>query len=102
MSKTATRDPLPGEWPAEDLEYLNQCPLCGSPERTQLHDSLRDKVFFSAPGIWALWQCKSCRVGYLDPRPVPSAIGRAYGSYYTHGAEQSEMTASKPWWPVIK
>jgi SAM-dependent methyltransferase len=49
-----------------------------------LYDNLRDKIFFSAPGVWKMWRCGSCEVGYLDPRPTIESIGRAYANYYTH------------------
>jgi SAM-dependent methyltransferase len=77
---------LPGEWPAADLERVTACPVCGHERRAVLHDGLRDLVFQAAPGTWRLVRCAGCASAYLDPRPTPESIGRAYGSYYTHGA----------------
>jgi 2-polyprenyl-3-methyl-5-hydroxy-6-metoxy-1,4-benzoquinol methylase len=72
-------------WPADGLEFLSQCPVCRSSERKLLHEKLRDQVFFCAPGEWTLFQCEKCGSGYLNPRPNPKTIGKAYASYFTHG-----------------
>ena len=85
VNESAHRAPPPGDWPAEDLEELGRCPVCGVTERSLLYDNLHDKIFFSAPGVWKMWRCEGCGVGYLDPRPTVESIGRAYASYYTHG-----------------
>lgn len=74
-------------WPADGLEHLGRCPVCGSSARTLLHEKLEDKVFFCAPGTWSMWRCDDCRSGYLDPRPTVDAIGQAYTAYYTHEAK---------------
>lgn len=79
----------PGDWPPEDMENLGQCPICKSTDRFMLYDQLIDKIFFSAPGIWKMWRCENCGVGYLDPRPTVESIGRAYTNYYTHGDWQT-------------
>jgi 2-polyprenyl-3-methyl-5-hydroxy-6-metoxy-1,4-benzoquinol methylase len=72
------------EWPSHDLERIGHCPVCASAERRLRHEILTDLVFRSAPGRWRLFQCAGCGAAYLDPRPTPSAIGRAYAEYYTH------------------
>jgi SAM-dependent methyltransferase len=74
-------------WPAEELEPVSRCPACGASERTLLHDGLRDRTFFSAPGRWRLVRCERCRSAYLDPRPTEESMGRAYRSYFTHGED---------------
>lgn len=71
-------------WPESDLEHLGKCPLCASPDRTVIYVGLRDRVFRSASGQWTLHKCASCACLYLDPRPIQSAIGRAYTKYFTH------------------
>lgn len=71
-------------WPANELESVVTCPVCDSAERTVLHDKLIDNVFFVAPGKWTLHRCIQCDSAYLDPRPNPESIGKAYGTYYTH------------------
>jgi SAM-dependent methyltransferase len=88
------RMPPPGDWPTEDLEELGQCPVCGVAERFLLYDNLRDKIFFSAPGVWKMWRCGGCGGGYLDPRPTVESIGRAYAHYYTHGDWQARCGLS--------
>ncbi|MDA8378541.1 MAG: class I SAM-dependent methyltransferase [Planctomycetia bacterium] len=89
VNESAHRAPPPGDWPAEDLEDLGRCPACGAAERSLLYDNLRDKIFFSAPGVWKMWRCGGCGAGYLDPRPTVESIGRAYAHYYTHGDWQA-------------
>lgn len=73
-----------GEWPAADLERVAACPLCGGSERAPLHAGLHDNVLHCAPGAWELWCCGGCGAAWLDPRPTPESIGRAYAGYYTH------------------
>jgi SAM-dependent methyltransferase len=83
VQQTAPR-PAPGEWPADGLERVERCPVCGEAGRRLLYDGLRDRVFFCAPGTWSLFRCAGCGSAYLDPRPTPDHIGLAYESYYTH------------------
>lgn len=73
------------EWPQDELEFINECPLCRAKERAILYTMLTDRVFFCAPGKWTLYRCKACQCGYLDPRPTPNSIGLAYKKYFTHG-----------------
>lgn len=75
-----------GDWPADGLEAVPECPVCGSPDRDVLYEGLRDRVFFCASGEWTLHRCRSCGSAYLDPRPTPETIGLAYRSYFTHEA----------------
>jgi hypothetical protein len=77
----------PEPWPADELEAVDCCPLCGCAERTMLHRDLTDRVFFCAPGGWHLYRCRGCEGAYLDPRPTSESIARAYSSYYTHELE---------------
>ena len=78
-------------WPADGLEQVSVCPLCGSSRRKILHSGLTDFIFFCAPGKWTLHQCLACGCGYLDPRPTAETIHLAYRQYYTHS-----HTASGP------
>lgn len=71
-------------WPAAGLEDVARCPVCGGTSRALLYRGLRDDVFFCAPGEWTLYECGSCRSGFLDPRPTPATISLAYSSYFTH------------------
>lgn len=82
--------PLPSDapwnrdWPADELERVPTCPICGGADRTVLHEHLVDSVFFASPGTWTLHGCSQCGGAYLDPRPSPASIHRAYTNYYTH------------------
>lgn len=80
-------------WPAGGLEKQSDCPVCGDPGRTLLHEGLRDTIFRVAPGLWTMWRCSGCRSDYLDPRPTQDTIGLAYDSYYTH---QKRTSANQP------
>ncbi len=71
-------------WPEEDIESVDQCPVCGCSDRVLIHKNLRDRIFFCAPGEWSIYQCQDCNTGYLDPRPTPASIGLAYQNYFTH------------------
>lgn len=83
------------EWPAEDLERVSICPVCGSADRKLLHVDLTDRVFCIADGKWSLYRCSSCDSGYLDPRPVSASLARAYAGYYTHDAEDRPLVRRK-------
>lgn len=75
-----------GEWPADGLEAVDACPVCGSARRHVMYTGLRDRAFRAAPGSWTLIRCEECRSAYLDPRPTAETIELAYRSYYTHGS----------------
>jgi 2-polyprenyl-3-methyl-5-hydroxy-6-metoxy-1,4-benzoquinol methylase len=85
----------PRPWPQADLEAVPQCPVCGSAERSLLYKGLTDRVFCVADGAWDLYRCAACASAWLDPRPTPSSIGRAYESYYTHLAEDDAAMLPK-------
>jgi len=74
-----------GQWPPDELEAVAACPVCGVTARAPLWRGLTDRVFGAAPGTWELMRCAGCASAYLDPRPTPASIGRAYDVYYTHG-----------------
>ncbi len=75
---------LLSEWPAEGLESVDRCPVCGRTGRKKAHEDMRDYAFGAAPGRWTLWICAECSCGYLDPRPNKASIALAYSEYYTH------------------
>jgi 2-polyprenyl-3-methyl-5-hydroxy-6-metoxy-1,4-benzoquinol methylase len=81
------------EWPANGLESVEECPVCGSTRRRVLYGGLRDNVFFCAPGDWVLHDCLDCRSAFLDPRPSAATLHLAYRTYYTH-EEQEPISAS--------
>lgn len=70
-------------WPENELEYLGHCPVCGSRQRTKVFSKLYDRLF-NAPGYWTVYCCEACESGYLDPRPTPDNIRKAYARYSTH------------------
>jgi len=82
-------------WPEDDLQSVSNCPVCGDTRRRLLHAGLTDRVFHIADGVWNLYQCVVCGSGYLDPRPTPESIGRAYAGYYTHDAEDHPIVRRK-------
>lgn len=73
-------------WPADELEHLGRCPVCGDAGRALVHAGLTDTLFHCSPDSWSLYACQACRTHYLDPRPTPASIGRAYTRYLTHDA----------------
>ena len=74
----------PSEWPADGLEPVPNCPVCGADTRKLLHEGLTDQVFYCAPGKWNMYRCESCASAYLDPRPNHETISLAYQHYFTH------------------
>ena len=68
-------------------EDVPECLICGV-QGTVLHSALRDRVF-GAPGLWRMVECRGCQVAWLDPRPTPAEIGKAYATYYTHGSQEA-------------
>lgn len=82
-------------WPQADLEAVPNCPVCGGTERSLLYKGLTDRVFGVADGSWDFYRCAACASAWLDPRPTPSSIGRAYERYYTHLAEDDAAMLPK-------
>lgn len=73
-------------WEPHELERLDACPLCNAGDSTVLHEGLQDYIFMAASGQWRLMACSACHCAFLNPRPTATTIGRAYATYYTHGA----------------
>ncbi len=65
-----------------ETEVLTACPLCGYTENSVLHESLKDRLFF-APGTWTFCRCNACGVAFLNPRPLPGEIHKAYTELYS-------------------
>lgn len=78
------------DWPIDELEYLNECPVCRSENRALLYPELADRLF-NTPGSWTIYRCNSCGCGYIDPRPDRRSIKRAYLNYPTHQLEHREI-----------
>ena len=66
------------------VERQKSCPLCGGAAELRFED-LADGLW-GVPGKWALKTCRECAALWLDPRPTPVDIGKAYQGYYTHEA----------------
>lgn len=77
-------------WPAQALERVDCCPYCDATERTLCFAAVQDWTFGCAPGRWDYWRCSGCAALYLNPRPSPESIARAYSSYYTHRSGVAE------------
>lgn len=82
------------DWPGNELEHVPDCPVCGHQGRRLLYEALTDRVYHCAPGEWNLHQCLQCGAAYLDPRPIPSSIWRAYTKYHTHQSSDKEQPFS--------
>ena len=72
------------DWPLDELEEVNNCPYCGSVERTIAYENVQDWSFYCAHGKWTYWDCANCEAVYLSPRPIEKSIYKAYSNYYTH------------------
>lgn len=83
------------DWPSDALESVPACPVCGSVQHQVLYEGLRDRVFQVAPGAWSLYRCLRCKSAWLNPRPSPSSISRAYASYYTHDPNDHPIVRRK-------
>ena len=60
-----------------------------------MHGDLTDQLF-GAPGRWTLWQCPGCGAAWLDPRPDPASISRAYSRYLTHSVSEAAIRLARP------
>ncbi|RUL62276.1 class I SAM-dependent methyltransferase [Dyella dinghuensis] len=77
-------------WGPDELEAGVVCPSCGSRTKAlTLYQELHDNVE-GIPGKWSIRRCSQCRSLYLDPRPKPEAIAKAYASYHTHDRGSDE------------
>ena len=97
-TKPTISNPVTGDWPADGLETVLTCPVCGSNKRQLAYAGLTDRIFYCAPGSWNLYRCEGCNSAYLDPRPTLSSIGLAYSNYYTHSQTGSVDSAKASWW----
>src|SRR5258706_2973240 len=56
------------------------CPLCDGAE-SQVRFYASD-ILYGLPGDYALVECKSCGLNYVNPRPTFEALGRHYPEDY--------------------
>ena len=80
------------EWPADGLESVANCPVCGADTYELLHEGLTDRVFFCAPGKWKMYHCESVASAYLGPRPNSGTIGSVYRRYSSHNEAPSFLS----------
>lgn len=93
-ASTPLPEPWHNPWPADGLESVPSCPVCGEGKRDLLHADLEDRIFRVAPGRWKLWKCARCGSAYLNPRPTPDSIHAAYAIYHTHIQRAPHPTAA--------
>jgi 2-polyprenyl-3-methyl-5-hydroxy-6-metoxy-1,4-benzoquinol methylase len=76
------------------VQPCTTCYLCGATGDT-LYEGLKDGLF-GAEGNWGLKKCPnvSCGLVWLDPRPAPAELYKAYETYYTHPADEPDGGAS--------
>lgn len=63
-------------------EDVPQCPLCDDENHRILYTGLKDRLF-DAPGEWTFKECSRCGLMFLDPRPTPVHLKKAYANYHT-------------------
>ena len=83
------------QWPAEQLESVDSCPVCGSTKRKNLESGLVDWMSNPSTGPWEMKNCLQCRVAFLSPRPLPESISFAYAHYYTHTSAKDDLVDSR-------
>lgn len=73
-----------------------QCGLCGA-AGAPLYAGLADGLS-NALGEWSFKRCPNpqCGLIWLDPMPLPEDIGKAYKTYYTHGARSGDSITAPP------
>jgi SAM-dependent methyltransferase len=73
-------------------EYV-PCNLCGADDARLLY-SLRDYRLRIDDSLWNLVQCRICSLGYLNPRPTVSEIGKYYPqTYFGHRGHMTRRYA---------
>ena len=83
------------QWPADQLEALNSCPVCGGEKQSPLASGLIDWMSKPPTGLWHMITCGDCAVAYLSPRPVSESIADAYSHYYTHTSDKDDLVDSR-------
>src|SRR5437773_2219442 len=70
------------------VEPVGECPLCGDPRASVLHELL-DRLH-GIEGRYTYRRCVSCKTVYQDPRIISDDLALAYPkNYYTHGANEA-------------
>lgn len=84
-------DKLLHHWPTEQLETVQDCPVCGSQHNSVLDSNLIDWLSDPPTGLWKLERCFECGIAYLSPRPDSHSIKQAYSHYYTHTSDKDNL-----------
>jgi 2-polyprenyl-3-methyl-5-hydroxy-6-metoxy-1,4-benzoquinol methylase len=81
---------------------IHACPFCSQAGRP-VFQGLRDELF-GAPGTWSLARCtnRSCGLVWLTPAPLPAALAKVYGSYYTHASETPSSSVARRAYIVVR
>lgn len=83
-------------WLQSEIETPLACSACGKTELLPKYTGVEDWTFGNTAGSWSYKICSNCASLNLAPRPKEEFIGRAYTSYYTHGAsDQNDSVATK-------
>jgi len=82
-------------WPANKLEDVKYCPVCGSENHNSLESGLVDWMSDPPTGFWKMITCSDCGVAFLSPRPVESSIADAYRNYYTHTSNKDDLVNNR-------
>ena len=88
MEETAKRE-VTASPSSVQVEEVKNCILCDR-HGVLLHAHLHDRVF-GVPGEWNLLKCPECGLVWLDPQPLAAEVGKLYGTYYTHKAEDTSL-----------
>jgi len=85
-------DPL--RWSRGLLERVHACPACGDRSRAGQPWVCTDHRTDLRVDEWRIHRCASCRSLFLDPRPTPESLPKAYESYYTHSQDDEQAATS--------
>lgn len=79
------------------MPETTSCSLCGADEAKPMF-RLRDYRLMVHDLLWTAAHCRSCGLGYLNPRPVVEEIGRYYpASYFGRRRLQVERYQFRRW-----
>lgn len=83
------------QWPRDQLEIVDKCPICDSEKSRVLQSGLIDRMTDPSTGFWEICACENCGVAYLSPRPDRESIGNAYSHYYTHSSDKDDLVNNR-------
>ena len=71
-----------------DIEDVSECPVCGGRDTHVCFPDLHDTEE-GVGGTWSMAKCAQCCSLFLSSRLREGALYKAYGTYYTHSADDS-------------